>query len=593
MTRSNSRDAELTVRAIITGTLLGAVLSLCNIYSGLRIGWGFNMSITAALLGWGFWRMVSASTRTPMLSKLENNLNQTGASAGASISSAGLVSAIPAMTMLTGRHLSFGELVVWTGIIGLTGVTVGIALRRQMIEVDKLPFASGIASAETLDKMYAQGADALTRVRALIGAGAFAGGLKAVLHYAHVPNFALPGSIAVGAQRASLMNLTVALDPSPLMVAVGALGSVRTGVTMLCGSLFSWLVLGPYVIAEGWATPGADDPSQSWFGPMVRWLLWPGVAMMVTSSLTSVAFSWRSIVRTFTGGKIRATDEDVSTEPTKPVDEVPRKHFFALVATVMLLGIGAQVALFGIAWWAALIGVLLSFVLAAVAGRVSGETAITPVGAMGKVTQAAFALLQPGSATANLMAANVTGGAASQCADLLHDMKAGSILGASPRRQAIAQSAGVLGGAVAGSAAYLVLVPDPAHQLLTDAWPAPAVATWRAVAELFAEGLSSMPQGAMEALAIGGSVGVLLAILERTLPKPAAMFVPSPASLGLAFTIQAWTSFSLFAGSMVGFALRRWAPAWSERYLSVVASGIIAGESLIGVGIAVHALFGS
>ena len=589
MTISRSGEAELTLRAIATGTLLGAVLSLCNIYSGLRIGWGFNMSITAALLGWGFWRMVTAATRKPMLTKLENNLNQTGASAGASISSAGLVSAIPAMTMLTGQQLSYLELALWTGVIGMTGVTVGIALRRQMIEVDKLPFASGIASAETLDKMYAAGADAASKVRALVGAGAIAGALKAVLHYGKVSAIALPGSLSLGGRQASMMNLTVALDPSPLMIAVGSLGSVRTGFTMLAGSIFSWLVLGPYVIAQGWADAGSEDPSVSWFGPMVRWLLWPGVAMMVTSSLTTVAFSWRSIVRTFTGGKV---SDGEAAESASTVDEVPRNHFIALLATITLLAIIGQVVLFGIAWWAALIGVVLSFILAAGAGRVSGETAITPVGAMGKVTQAAFAVIAPGNATANLMAANVTGGAASQCADLLHDLKAGALLGASPRRQAIAQSAGVIGGALAGSAAYLVLVPDPVNQLMTDAWPAPAVATWRAVAELFAQGISSMPPGALEAMAIGGSVGILLAILEKTLPKKAAAFVPSPASLGLAFTIQAWTSFSLFAGSMLGWVLRRYKPEWSEKYLTVAASGVIAGESLVGVAIAVHALLG-
>ncbi|AKF10885.1 OPT family oligopeptide transporter [Sandaracinus amylolyticus] len=589
MTNAKAAEAELTWRAVLTGAVLGGVLSLCNIYSGLRIGWGFNMSITAALLGWGFWRVVGGATRAPAFTKLENNLNQTGASAGASISSAGLVSAIPAMTMLTGRELSYPELACWLFVIGMVGVTVGIALRRQMIEVDKLPFANGIASAETLDKMYAAGADAARKVRALVGAGALAALTKTVLHFAHVASVAVPGSLAVGARRASMMNLTVAIDPSPLMIAVGALGSVRTGITMLCGGLFSWLVLGPWVIANGWAQAGADDPTQSWFGPMVRWLLWPGVSMMVTSSLTTVALSWRSIVRTFTGGSVDAS-EDGATRVM--VDEVPRRAYLALVAVVAVLAVIGQIVLFDIAWWAALAGVMLSFVLAAVAGRVSGETTLTPVGAMGKVTQAAFAVLQPGSVTANLMAANVTGGAAAQCAELLHDLKTGVLIGASPRRQAIAQTVGVLGGAIAGSAAYLVLVPDPARQLLTDEWPAPAVATWRAVAELFAQGISSMPTGALEAMAIGGVMGIVLAVLERALPKKYASFVPSPASLGLSFTIQAWTSFSLFFGSMLGWALRRWAPEWSERYLTVVASGVIAGESLAGVAIAIHAILG-
>jgi OPT family oligopeptide transporter len=420
-----------------------------------------------------------------------------------------------------------------------------------------------------------------------------AGAIKAVVHYAHLGNIALPGSIAIGAaRRASLMNLTIALEPSPLMIAVGALGSVRTGVSMLTGGLLAWGVIGPWVLANGWIPPGADDPSTSWFAAVVRWLLWPGVAMMVTSSLTTVAFSWRSIVRTFTGGRPEEIAR-VEGEPLLPVatDEMPRRAFLSFLAIVAALAIAGQVWLFGIAWWAAAIGVVLAFVLAAVAGRVAGETTLTPVGAMGKVTQAAFAVIQPGSATANLMAANVTGGAASQCADLLQDLKAGLLIGGSPRRQTVAQSIGVIAGAICGSAAYLVLVPDPRRQLLTDQWPAPAVATWRAVAELFAEGLSALPQGTVTAMTIGAGVGIALAILEKRLPERYAQYVPSPAALGLAFTVQVWTSISLFVGSIVGWALRRWAPSWSERYLTPIAAGLIAGESLVGVAIAVHALF--
>src|SRR5690606_8573354 len=162
-----------------------------------------------------------------------------------------------------------------------------------------------------------------------------------------------------------------------------------------------------------------------------------------------------------------------------------------------------QVVLFDIAWWAAILAVLLTWVLAAVCGRVSGETSLTPVGPMGKVTQLIFGLLVPGNPTANLMSANVTGGAASQAADLLHDLQTGSLLGASPRRQMIAQSCGIVGGALAGSAAYLVLLPDPATQIGTDEWPGPAVITWRAVAEVFAGGISAMPPYALEAMIAG------------------------------------------------------------------------------------------
>lgn len=603
--------SDLTVRAVLTGSVLGAALSLCNIYSGLKMGWGFNMSITAALIGWGLWAPAALVPRVGALRKLETNLVQTAASAGASISSAGLVSAIPAMTMLTGQKLGYPELAAWTCVIGLLGVVAGVGLRRQMIEVDRLPFASGVASAETLDKMYAVGADAARKVWALLAGGVVAAAIKALVSLAKVPNAMLPATLSVGAKKASLANLTVSLEPSPLMVAVGAISSPRTGFTMVAGSLFAWLVLGPYAVARGWAEAGPDDPAKPWFAPMVKWLLWPGVAMMVTSSLTSVAFSWRSVLRTFTGGRAgQSTGPEAPGEATaasgaarsSPAQsgapdagaraEVPRRVFWGAFAILVVAATVGQIALFGITWWAAVIGAVLSLALAAVAGRVSGETTITPVGAMGKVTQFVFAILQPGNATANLMAANVTGGAASQAADMLHDLKTGALLGASPRSQAIAQSLGVVFGAAAGSAAYLLLLPDPRGKVLTEEWPAPAVATWKAVAELFSQGVGAMPPGSLEALAVGGALGIVLAVLEKLLPKRAAAFVPSPASLGLSFTLQAYTSLSIFLGTLLGMALRRFAPGFSERFLVAIASGVIAGESLAGVGLAIHQIFG-
>lgn len=658
---NGASERELTVRAVLTGGVLGGVLSLCNIYSGLRIGWGFNMSITAALIGWGFWSGARAVGAAPF-TKLENNLNLTGASAGAAISSAGLVSAIPAWTLMTGRTLSFPTLAVWTFWISMLGVIVGIGLRKQMLEVDRLPFASGIAAAETLDKIHgdAKEGGARQKLYALLASLGLAGAWKLVMHLYDLAQTAIPGSIAIGRsaagelRRASLMNLTIGLDLSPLMIAVGALGSVRTGATLLVGSLFSWGVLAPYAIEQGWCETGAADPGAAWFGPVVRWLLWPGVAMMVASSLTSVMFSWRSFVRAFRGGgastsgssakasespakaseradkaseradkasqsadkasqsadeasgeqapdalvETNEPDHAASAEATrqaeaplvaKGADVTPNELRVLLVLVTIGCALG-QYFIFDIPIVMGTFATLVTFALATVAARVSGETTVTPIGAMGKVTQLLFGALRPGDATANLMTANVTGGAASHTADILHDMKCGLLVGASPRAQSIAQTVGILGGALLGSAAYLVLIPDPQHMLLTDEWPAPAVVTWRAVAELFSQGLSAMPEGSEEAMAIGAIVGVVLAILEKVLPEKARVWVPSPASLGLSFVIQAWTCFSLFLGSLVGWALRKWAPKWSNDYLTPLASGVIAGESLMGVAIAVYAI---
>ena len=121
--------------------------------------------------------------------------------------------------------------------------------------------------------------------------------------------------------------------------------------------------------------------------------------------------------------------------------------------------------------WQSAIAVALSFLLALVACRVTGETETTPVGAMGKVTHLAFGVLSPGNV--NLMSANITAGAATSAADLLTDLKSGYLLGANPRQQFLAQFAGIFVGSVVSVLTFAVLVPN-ARALGTDQFPAPA-----------------------------------------------------------------------------------------------------------------------
>ncbi len=603
----NREAAQLTIRAVVTGMILGGVLSLCNVYSGLLIGWGFNMSITAALLGFGFWQTLRAVIHSKEWGLLENNINQTAASSAASISSAGLVAPIPALTMLTGYQFTWGVLVVWTFVITLCGIVVAIGLRRQMLLVDALPFPSGIATAETVKKMYARGSDAMKQVLMLVGGGVFAAALKLAADLIPIPHGRVPGffkatgaAANAGAQTISLKNMTFAFDPSLLLAAVGAIIGMRAAASMMLGAIVAWGIVGPWVLEMGWAhmtfTPeGAIAADSPWFKNTVKWLLWPGVAMMVTSSLTSFAFSWRSIVDAIRGkrGGDEGDGEAADITSVEDADEVPRKYFIGGLGVVLVAATITQIAFFGISWWTAAFGVLLTFLLAVVAARVSGETGVTPVGAMGKVTQLTFGVVSPGDPTGNLMAANVTGGAASQCADLLHDMKTGLMIGASPRLQSFAQIFGALSGALVGSWAYLLIMPDPASMIGTPEWPAPAVIAWKAVAEVFMVGIEAMPTGALGALAIAGGIGILLAVLEKLLPKRLAQWTPSPAALGLAFVIPAWNSMSMFFGAVVALLVTKYAETWAERFLIVLASGLIAGESLMGVGIAIQKVIAS
>ncbi|TNE45316.1 MAG: OPT family oligopeptide transporter [Deltaproteobacteria bacterium] len=590
---------QFTFRAIATGMVLGGILSLCNIYTGLKIGWSFNMSITSALLSFGLFHFLGKIKNTAPFGMHENAIQQTAASAAASIASAGMVSAIPAWTMLTGKTLSWGAMAVWALSVSIVGIVVGMGLRKQMLLVDKLPFPFGIATAETMKQMYSQGAEAIGKVRALLWAALFSGVLRLIVKIGKLPPLFFPGSIpwgksdhveAAGLKAITLKHLTWAFNPSLFMVGGGALIGMKACASLFLGAIVTWLWLAPMIISNGWVSVPLEQvdpwglvytPKHVWIDLVKTWLIWPGVSMMVVAALTSFAFSWRSMLGALLDLRSARKEKDPSASNRNP--DVPRRWFLLSLLVVTIFSVSCQIGIFGIKWGMAIFAVALTFLLAVVAVRVSGETGITPVGSMGKVTQLTFGVIDSGNVTANLMTANVTGGAASQCADLMHDLKTGAMLGSVPRLQITAQAFGVLAGSLVGPAAYLLLIQDPHSMLMTMEWAAPAVAKWMAVAELFQKGLSSMPPGSFNAMMIGGGVGMLIAILNKTMPKKVQTFVPSAASIGLAMVIPAFYAVSFFIGGVAAWFASKFAPKWSAKYLVVLAAGLIAGESLTGI----------
>ncbi len=583
---ASDETRELTLRALLTGLLIGAVLTPCNVYSGLKIGWSFNMSIAAGLLAFGFWGAMERAGRSAPLALRENNINQTAASAAASIVSGGLVAPIPALTMLTGQTLPWAWLMVWVFLVSILGVFVAAALREAMLVRERLPFPAGIATAETLREIHGKSAEAARRLRALLSAAGFAGIVKLIVDLgAGGARLALPFSVptwsalrAAAPSGVSFANLGIAFDPSLLMLGFGAIIGLRAGISLLIGALAGWLVLSPVAIANGWAQAGAPDAT--WYEPLVTWLLWPGVTLLVVSSLTS-------FILTLVASQRRRRAEHTQVTTSKRID---LRAAGALIAVAAALTI-ACTSFFAINPVLALLAVVLSFMLAIVACRVTGETGITPIGALGKVTQLTFGALAPGQMAANLMTANVTGGAAGQSADLMTDLRTGLEVGATPRLQIIAQSFGILVGSVVGTLVYLLLVPDPASMLITPRWPAPAVATWKAVAEGLAHGLGSLPPSAVAAIAIAASLGFALALAEHLLPPRLARLLPSAPALGLAFVIPAWNSISLFLGALIAALVKGASPLTGERFILPVAAGLVAGESLMGIiTIAIHVL---
>lgn len=557
---------QLTLKSALTGMILGGLLCVCNVYTGLKIGWGLNMSITGILLAFAFWFVVSKVSvgRVKNINRLENNVNQSAVSAAGAVSSAGLVSAIPALTMLDGTTFPWWQLFLWISTVCFVGIAVAMGLRRQMVIRDKLPFPGGMACAETLREVYNTGAEAMKRV-GVLGLGALAGGSIKV---AELLTWVKRSSFGLTINGSPAATYSVSLDPTLLMVAVGGLIGFRASWSIMLGAILAYPIIGVGIVNSG-IVPASG-------GPIREWLLWPGVTLMVVASLVSFSFSAPAIARSFRPAA-------ASTRETTDTGEVSRPWFLFSLTLALIAAVILQTWFFGIAWWAAVIAVLLSFALSVVATRVSGETNVNPVGAMGKVTQLVFAGLMPSNAAANLMSASITAGAASQSADLMHDLKCGALLGGIARKQVIGQILGSVVGAAVGCYFYLVLVPDPKAMLLTEEWPAPAVAQWKAVAEVFRNGIDSLPRGALPAMAIAAALGVLLPVLEKFLPK-AKPYIPSAAALGLAFVIPANNSISMFIGGCAALGLAKAYPEWTKRFLVTVCAGIIAGESLVGAG---------
>jgi hypothetical protein len=165
---------QLSPRAIVGGMLIGGLMSISNVYIGLKTGWGLGVTITSSIIAYAVFRVletVSPRVRRDPLTILENYTMSSAASAAGYMSTSGLVSAIPALYMTTGRELAWWEMMSWLAAISMLGVFMAIPLKRQLINVDKLPFPTGLATAETLKSIHMAGAAAMAKAYALAAGG--------------------------------------------------------------------------------------------------------------------------------------------------------------------------------------------------------------------------------------------------------------------------------------------------------------------------------------------------------------------------------------------------------------------------------------
>jgi uncharacterized oligopeptide transporter (OPT) family protein len=292
--------------------------------------------------------------------------------------------------------------------------------------------------------------------------------------------------------------------------------------------------------------------------------------------------SVRNLAKAFSRGESHTmSEEETRIKAKMDAIETPTSWFIwgQLISLVALAWLAN--ATFGMPYWQSAVAVPLAFFLALVACRVTGETDTTPVGAMGQTTQLIFKAIGAGSANVTLMSANITASAAGSSADLLTDLKSGYLLGAHPRKQFLAQFAGIFTGTVVTVLCFNILVPK-VSVLGSKQFPAPSAQVWKAVAVLLKDGIMSLGAVRAWSIVIGVLIGILLPLLGRIFPKY-ERWIPSAAGIGLAWTFQWHFSLLFFLGAFLAYGFEKKSPEQSKELLFPVASGLIAGGSLMAV----------
>jgi len=575
---------QLTLRAIVVGMAIGAVMCLSNLYVFFKTGWSMGVTITAAILAFAFFRMLEAAriTKTP-LTALENNALTTVASGAGYMTGGGNMAAFGALLMTTTVRPDLLPMVFWFGAIAALGVFAAIPIKRQLINKEGLVFPTGTATAETIRSIHGTsgGSEGTSQSKALGYAALFAAALtfvrdaKAAWMPFNVPA-SIPIPLSIAGRRAA--EWTLALKTEVVLVGAGALMSFRTAWSMLLGGVLTYAVLAPALVANGLVKTVS-------YKAIVGWTVWPGAAILVASGITTFALDWRSVARAFSG---MATTFGLGRKGEEhPIEriECPGWWFPAGFIALTPIVVALMAWLFQIPLWAGLIAVPLAMVMGFVAARVTGDTDITPTKALGPVTQLLYGVITPGNISGNIMSANVTGGIGLHAADLLTTLKTGWLLGGDPRAQFRGQLLGVVAGAAVVVPAFNILIPDPA-MLGTEAWPAPSCLVWAGVSEAFARGVGALDPAARSGILVGLTLGMALALLEKFAPSRLKRLVPSPSGLGISMVIPGSNAIAMFAGGLIAEVLRLKRPAFAERYVVPVSSGLIAGESLMGVAVA-------
>jgi OPT family oligopeptide transporter len=582
---------QLTLRSALTGAILGSVLSVTNLYIGIKTGWTLGVGITSVILSFATFKILSNLKLGSEMTVLENNAMQSVATS-AGYMTAPLISSLSAYMMVTGQVIPMWQAYWWMVVLALLGVLFAFPLKKRYINDEQLPFPEGYAAGVVLDNLHqSDGADGIRKAKILGGSALLAAlieffkaeavlakmGLKFLALPAHwddlIYKFATPkiGGIP-------FKELTIGLDTSIVMMGTGMLMGIRAASSMLLGAVINYFVLAPIMINQG-VIVGTG------FKNITLWALWGGAAMMTSSSIYSFLASgstFSSIAELFKSKENKVKKVDVLEHI-----ELPKIISYIGVPILAIIIMIMGKAYFNIDYWLSAVSIPLVFVFCIMAVKSTGITAITPGGALGKLTQVTYSLLAPGNMGTNLITAGITSEVCLNASNLLMDIKPAYMLGGKPRHQAVGHVIGIFSGGLVAVPVFYLLFGGDISVFSTEKFPMPGATVWKAVAEVLSAGLGALHPTAQIAVVVGAILGIVAEIISKATH---GRFPFSPVAFGIAFVLPFNTSLEFFLGAFLFWLLKRKPEEKRSLNYSIfvdnketIGAGIIAGGSIIGI----------
>ncbi len=564
-TTAPSTGPELTIRSIVVGLVVALIIGSAYPYCVLKLGFGPNLSVVSAFFGFIALVLILRAART---NARENNIVQTmGTSAGQTSFMCVLLAAFDMLNqkgvLSPAIHLGTWQIFLWLCSASLLGILLAVPMRRHYIDEENLTYADGLAAGETILVLHEgreKGASA-GPVKAL-GFGSLASGALMILTSflkLFPDTWFLPG----------MQPMNIGFNWSLLSFGSGLLVGFRICLAMAIGTAVSWFILPSYLVSHGMI------PEQTY--PMtLRWVMWPATGLMVAGGLTSLALKWNLIVKTFQG--LKGSKVDHRDFPMRWV------AVGSVVMTVVICLI--QYFSMGIPIWLSFIAVLLSLPLMLVGLRVLGETNWGPISAMSNMMQAIFAFISPGNVPVNMSSSGLTGTIAVTSEALMQDFKAGQLIGSNSRSLTIAQLIAAPVGSIATAMVYPVL--RDRFGIGPQGLSSPISVKWAGFAELLTKGFSALPPGCLVGLVIGIAVGIGLTLLTEKYAEK----VPSPSAIGIGMLIPASVLMTFILGGVGQFVWAKVSPKSEQEFRVPLASGLIAGEAILAVVLAILAATG-